>query len=384
MLRLLLSYCLFLTCCATLAAQTPGTTDTPAPSVWSGSPVFVDLGVGLGGGLYGLCGQANVAAGYRFNLQHGLGLEWRTLTGSNGYNGLGVSGFGLRYRYQRHRFIFQAAAGKVTNAYRYTDFFDEWEYTGTGRYLSGGVDYQFRWGGTVGLHFAHVAARLDHYRPGDVILEDLVFAGTDLERSPALTLTIGYAFPRQARRPGATPPFSAAAQTNPEDRFFTGPLYLDAGIGWGVGTRGAARMATVSAGYRFDPRHALGLEWRGTSGGDDYLSWSASGLGLRYRYQYGLLLGHVAGGLALGARYGTDYPYDRWEFTGRGTYLSAGLGHQFRWGGTVGLQFSRTVAQLDYLSTGEWAPEAFEYESTGKEGLSALTLTVGYAFPRQP
>ena len=86
MLRLLLSYCLFVACCAALAAQTPGITDR---SVWLGSPVFVDVGGGLGGGLYGVCVQANVGVGYRFNTQHGLGGEWRTLTGSDGYNGLG-------------------------------------------------------------------------------------------------------------------------------------------------------------------------------------------------------------------------------------------------------------------------------------------------------
>ena len=381
MLRLLVSYCLLSACCATLAAQTP---TAPDRSVWSGSPVFVDLGFGLGSGLYGLCAQANVGAGYRFNTQHGLGVEWRALTGSNGYNGLGVSGFGLRYRYQRDRFIFQAAAGKVIDAYRYTDFFDEWEFTGAGRYLSGGVDYQFRWGGTIGLHLAQVAAALDHYRPGDVVLEDLVFAGTDLERSPALTLTIGYAFPRQARRPGVSAPFTAAAQTNPDDRFFTSPLYIDAAFGLGIGGGGTARLATVSAGYRFNHLHALGLEWRGTRSGDSYRTTNTNGLGLRYRYQYGSLIGHAAGGLVVGAQFGTDYPYDRWDFTGQGAYLSAGLGHQFRWGGTVGLQFGWATARMDYYSTGEWAPEDFEFEGTDAQRQGTLSLVVGYAFPRQP
>ena len=359
------------------SAQTPAT-DSPARSPFTNSPVYVDLQLGLGGGLYGTCGLATGSAGYRFSPAHALGVEWRGLSGSNGYNGLNVQGFGLRYRHQRGRLIGQVAAGKITGASRYTDFYDEWEFTGRGRYLSTGVDYQFRWGGTVGLHFAHVAAQLDHYQLGDGTIDELEFAGVDLERSGALTLAIGYAFPRATKRP--TPPPTAAYLNS---KFVTSPIYADVAVGFGLGSYGWANLVTASAGYRFDPAHALGLEWRRSGSRDDYQGFASDGLGLRYRHQSGQFIAQASGGPVVSTRRHIDW-YDEWEYTGTGYYLNAGAGYQFRWGGTVELHIGHTNAQLDHYEPGDINPEDLRYAGVETERAMVVTLAVGYAFPRQP
>lgn len=190
-----------------------------------------------------------------------------------------------------------------------------------------------------------------------------------------------------------------------EDRHLTAPspFFIDADLGafivlsdYGAGMT----QASLAAGYRFNERHAVGLEHRRGLLGEAYTNSRAVLLGPVYRYTLGGLYLRGAFGVALNSTYDYSESLAEWDQRGLGAYQNLTLGYRFRFGMFVGVSATlvrRTLNrrfyeltpeyedlwQLEYYDISELPPGAGNWRADGREANSFPigTLTVGYAFP---
>ncbi len=182
------------------------------------------------------------------------------------------------------------------------------------------------------------------------------------------------------------------------------PFFVDADVGFMLVpdyTIGTFTHASVGAGYRFHPYHALGLEYRGAKSDDFYYDEASSGIGALYRFTWK--------GIFVKASYGFIFSSKKKDFespikynsTGGGHYQNVTLGYHFRNGILLGLSvagfFNRDFDREKFILEPEFddgglfpffdvtkAPAeagVFVPDGTQRSSFGAITLTAGYAFP---
>ena len=182
------------------------------------------------------------------------------------------------------------------------------------------------------------------------------------------------------------------------------PFFIDAEVGFMLipdYTIGFFTHASLGAGYRFHPYHAVGLEYRGAKSDDTYYDEASRGLGALYRFTWK--------GIFVKASYGFVFQSEKKDFespikynsTGGGHYQNLTLGYHFRNGILLGVSvagylnrdFEREMFILapefddgglfPFFDVTEAPPEAgfFMPDGTQRSSFIAPTLTLGYAFP---
>lgn len=201
------------------------------------------------------------------------------------------------------------------------------------------------------------------------------------------------------------------AQDDQKRPVSSAPFFIDADIGTLViiDDYGAAFAHwSLGAGYRINPRKAIGLEYRWAYSGASYYSpESGRGVGITYRYTNKGLFVKTAIGVELKAKKENYESVIIYDAVGGSFYHNLTLGCRFRSGIFLGISgtgfFNRIFKQSAFILSPEYATE---YDETGEfpfvdvrqapEGAGnfvpqgertfnfyAPTLTIGYAFPGQ-
>jgi hypothetical protein len=187
-------------------------------------PFFIDADVGAFTPVdYSATGftQVSLASGYRLHRYHAIGLEYRRARVSSAYDEQTGGGLGAVYRFTWKGLYAKTSFGKVLHG-RKKEFESpiRFDAAGGGFYQSLTLGYRFRFGLFVGASFSAFVNRLfdrselilspkyddgglfPFYDVTDIPDDAGTFVPDGSERTgfPALTLTVGYAFPGRGRK----------------------------------------------------------------------------------------------------------------------------------------------------------------------------------------
>ena len=145
--------------------------------------------------------QFTYSAGVRITENHGIGIGFHGESAGNAYNRTGLRGYGLDYRYTTsYGLIAKAGGGIVTTGYRYTDGIEEWRYTDGGSFVDFSLDYQFRFGLTVGVYYSRAFGMEFDYYTEEPPLYVMTFNRAVTERMTNYGISLGYALPWRIRK----------------------------------------------------------------------------------------------------------------------------------------------------------------------------------------
>lgn len=187
------------------------------------------------------------------------------------------------------------------------------------------------------------------------------------------------------------------------------PFFIDADAGFMLTLNISAPIwlhASLGTGYRINPTHAVGLEYRTAYFEEGGGTESGSGLGGVYRFTRKGIYAKTALGLILNSKKGFRETTAVYDYTGSGSYQSVTLGYQFRNGIMVGATINRLANRNFDRSRFVFAPDftddefAFLLEfpdlreapaeagvivpdGESQNTLYTYTLTFGYTFPQR-